>query len=304
MRIVVTSSRNSSPSGSWIRCENSSQARIHITDPNYVSPIKKVKLPGSEISFSKSQSTAILGSFQEKPITARDSSMRKIDFDQKTISSIGSISIYSPKEFEILKEKVNQKISGLGNLHIFCLNNVNIILKIYKEFTEILFKKILATLDQNKKFVKYFHDIIDSYKKFCVELEKSNSNIKKMNLNVDQDQLLSDNITNLIVNTQNTIKQNFEGFSKTLNETLISNGPFTKIQNIINKFEGIKKVILAEIKFLESKKEKMEKKFNGKSVPIFTNFKKYENKMNNDEDSSMKNLIKLIEGNDFFLIEI
>jgi hypothetical protein len=276
------------------------------TDSNQITPIKNsTSIPSFEKSLTKSQTLATISPIKEKIMSAREPN-KNMEFDKRSVGSAGSFELtFTEKELENLKDKINQKISSLGNYHIFCLNNVNIILKIYKEFTEILFKKILATLDQNKIFVKYFHDIIESYKKFCNELEKSNFNIKKMNnLTKDQDQLLSDNITNLIVNTQNTIKQNFEGFSKTLDETLISNGPLSKIKNIINKFENIKKMILNDIKFLETKKEKLEKKFNEKSVPIFTNYKKFENKINNEDENSMKNLLKLIEGNDFFLIEI
>lgn len=231
----------------------------------------------------------------------REPTSKKADIDQMSIISNGAIILYAQQEIENLKEKVNQKISVLGNLHVFCLNNVNIILKIFKELTEILFRKINSTLDQNKKFLKYFKDIIDGYKKFCMELEKANLNIKNF---TDENQLLSDNIINLIVTTQDTIKANFDDFSKKLNDSLIANGPFQKIKDIIARFELIKKNIFNDFKNLEIKKDKMVKKFNGKSVPIFTNFKKYENKLEVGESNNLKDLSRLFEENDFFLIEI
>ena len=208
--------------------------------------------------------------------------------------------LYSNSEIENLKEKINQKISSLGNFHVFALNNINIIIKFYKGLTDILFKKITTTLEQNKKFLKYFRDIIEAYKKFCIELDKTNTNIRNLN---EDNQLLSDNITNLIVSTQDTIKLNFEKFSKTLNDALIANGPFQKINDIIIRFETIKKKISSEIKSIEIKKEKMVKKFNTKSIPIFTNFKKFENKLDISTNNNAE-LNKIFEENDFFLIEI
>ncbi len=231
-----------------------------------------------------------------------DTISKKLEFDE-----IGNLNKnkeklpYTNAELDNLKDIVNKKISSLGKLHIFCLNNVNIILKIYKEFTDILFRKISFTFDQNKNFLKYFKDIINGYMKFSLDLEKANINISNLN---DENQLLSDNITKLIISTQDTIKTNFEAFSKCLNETLITNGPLKKIKDIIIRFEQIKKNVLNDLKNLEYKKEKLEKKFNGKGIPIFTNFKKYENKIIMGETCSIKELNNLLEENDFFLIEI
>ncbi len=232
----------------------------------------------------------------------RESVSRKMDFD-KPNGINKEKALYNSNEIENLKEKVNIKISSLGNMHVFCLNYVNIILKIFKEFTDILFRKISTTLNQNKKFLKYFRDVIESYKKFCLDLEKANINITTTN---DENQLLSDNITNLIVTTQNTITNNFEGFSKNLNETLISNGPFQKIKDILISFENIKKNVATNFKNLEYKKDQMVKKFNGKSVPIFTKFKKFENQLEIKDslNKNIKELNNLFEENDFFLIEI
>jgi len=232
--------------------------------------------------------------------TARESISKKLDFDQSSILS-KEYNLYTSSEIEDLKEKINQKISSLGNFHVFCLNNVSVILKLFKEFTEILFAKIATTLDQNKKFLKYFKEIIEGYRKFCLDLEKANSNITNLN---DENQLLSDNITKLIVTTQDTIKANFEVFSKSLNDSLVANGPFQKIKDILARFEVIKKNITLDIRNLENKKDKMVKKFNSKSVPVFTNFKKYENKLDIREPTNIKNLCNLLEDNDFFLIEV
>lgn len=232
--------------------------------------------------------------------SARENIAKKLDFDQQSNFSIEGV-LYSPAEIEKLKEIVNQKISSLGNMHVFCLNNLNIILKIFKELTDILFRKIAATIDQNKKFLKYFKEIIESYRKFCVELERANSNITNLN---DENQLLSDNITNLIVTTQDTIKTNFDTFSKNLNETLVANGPFQKIKDILARFEIIKKNVTTDFRNLEYKKEKMVKKFNSKSVPVFTSFKKFENKLELNGSTNLKDLANLFEENDFFLIEV
>lgn len=232
--------------------------------------------------------------------TTRESISKKLDFDQQSNILIEGV-LYSPAEIEKLKEIINQKISALGNMHVFCINNVNIILKIFKEFTDILFKKIATTIDQNKKFLKYFKEIIEAYKKFCVDLEKANSNITNLN---DENQLLSDNITNLIVTTQDTIKTNFDNFSRNLNETLVANGPFQKIKDILARFETIKKNVNSDFRNLEYKKEKMVKKFNTKPVPIFTSFKKLENKLEINGSTNIKELSNLFEENDFFLIEV
>ncbi len=235
--------------------------------------------------------------------THRESTIaKKIDFDQQSNYSIDGGVLYSPAEIEMLKEIINKKISSLGNMHVFCLNNLNIILKIFKELTDILFRKIAETINQNKKFLKYFKEIIEAYKKFCLDFERANLNITNLN---DENQLLSDNLTNLIVTTQDTIKTNFDNFSKNLNETLVANGPFQKIKDILARFEAIKKNVYADFKNLEYKRDKLVKKFNSKSVPVFTSFKKIENKLEmNGPSTNQKDLSILFEENDFFLIEV
>jgi len=248
-----------------------------------------------------------LSSFERESIRSsynthniKENLKNKLELNQNK-NLMKEMTLYSSTEIEELKEKVNQKISALGNSHLFCVNNVNVILKIVKELTEILYRKIANTLDQNKYFLKYFKEIIEGYKRFCVDLEKANLNITNIN---EENQLLSDNITKLIVTTQDTIKTNFEAFSKTLNNNIVANGPFQKINNILTRFEQIKKKVFNDLQNLDNKKDKMVRKFNGNLVPIFTNFKKFENKLEIGESTILKDLTNLFDRNDFFLIEI
>jgi len=271
------------------------------------SPKKNQLTNSKKINFSSEKGIPKLSVLEKESIanqyntqSTRNNISKRFDFDQQSNYSIEGV-LYSPAEIEKLKEIVNQKISALGNMHVFCLNNVNIILKIFKEFTKILFKKIATTIDQNKKFLKYFKEIIDAYKKFCLDLERANLNITNLN---DENQLLSDNITNLIVKTQDTIKTNFDTFSRNLDETLIANGPFQKIKDILARFEIIKKNVNMDFRNLEYKKEKLVKKFNSKPVPIFTSFKKLQNKLEMNGFTNYMELSNLFEENDFFLIEV
>jgi hypothetical protein len=198
----------------------------------------------------------------------------------------------SADRLPLVKPLLLEVSHNLSNLFMFTNTHVSNIIYIFKKFNEVAFKKFANTLNQNKQFIQFFQNMTLIYKNFSTELSKSN-NILNSNI---KETLLSVQMNSLVEVNQNLIAKNFTQFSTSLINNVISKGPFTKIKDLISRYNDIVKEINLLINGVEQKKDKIAKKYNSKFSHILDSFKK---NYNDDE-----NLLEIIKKNDFYLMEV
>jgi hypothetical protein len=221
----------------------------------------------------------------------RKDSMTEEEIDPSYLNTQKNANLNTDK-ISTIKPILLEVNHNLHNIFMFSNTHVSNILYIFKKFNEIVFRKFGNTLNQNKQFVQFFQNMTMVYKNFSTELAKSNEILNGNN----SDTLLSMQMNNLIEVNQQLIAKNFTQFSNSLIINVISKGPFTKIKDLINRYNTIVKEINLYIEKVENKKDKIAKKFNTKLSPILDSFKK---NYNDDE-----RLSEIIKKNDFYLIEV
>jgi hypothetical protein len=200
--------------------------------------------------------------------------------------------ILSPDRLPSIKPIILDMNHNLNNNFKFTNTHVSNVLSIFKKLNDFAFKKFANTLNQNKQFIQFFKDMTLIYKNFSSDLMKSNN---VLNTNIT-DTLLSVHMNSLIESNQQLIAKNFIQFSTSLVTNIISKGPFTKIKDLIDRYNNIQKEITLMIERVEEKKDKIAKKFYTKLNPILDAFKQ------SYDDNNR--LFEIMTKHDFYLIEV
>jgi hypothetical protein len=204
-------------------------------------------------------------------------------------SNRGNYHIFSN---ESLKPIVQNKIIFLTNLHEFFYNLSNYIFILISKINSITIKKFENTLDQNKYFLKFFRDIMGCYERFSTDLLKSKA---IFSTSIKEEKLIFNEINSMIDKSQESLSSNFLTFSTILNQSIVQNGPFTKIQSFYKRMKIIVKNISDDLNRLKSKNERLLQK-SKRNTNIFEEFS---NLINNDSET----IPNFFSKNDFFTIE-
>jgi hypothetical protein len=203
--------------------------------------------------------------------------------------------------FTDLKLLLFHKINYLTNYYHFTQSYSSTLTNLFLNLTEILSKKVTHTLNQNKNFIKFFKEITGAYQRFSTDLIKANlvlaGDTQSQTENSMYGGLFSNNLNGMIEQTQETIANNFYLFSHVLQTSIITQGPFSKVNEFYKRLNGIVKGTKDDLDKISQQKEKIYRVFTNKYITIFNEFKKYYN----DTSALNKNILNK---NDFFLIEL
>jgi hypothetical protein len=199
-------------------------------------------------------------------------------------------------EVEKIKNDITSVVKQLSKYYNYSNHYTTDLIHIFKKLSEIIFKKLTNTLNQNKNIIQFFKEVTLTYQKFSTNLIKANSMITSSSI---QDQIFSETINNAIEKTQESIANNFSNFSTILQNEIISKGPFTRIKEIYTRLSTVTKESQTGIYHLERRKEKLNKLYTKKYLQNFDAIISNENL----EDSNVV-LSEILRKNDFYLIDL
>jgi hypothetical protein len=252
----------------------------------------KIENEGLEsIILSKRNSSKTIS--EEPAHSKEDEQVENLQYDPNGVKHIPD------SESEELKSLVNQKLANITNYNSFSMAYITIISKLFRTFYQVFIKKLTNTLDQNKKIIKFFKEITGAYQRFSTDLLKANTAVVEVN----QDLIFNNNINTMIEKTQETIANNFIGFSKVLQSNIVLKGPLAKIDEFYKRLSVIDKDIVNNFAKMQTKKEKIERMLNTKHMKLFEGLNKYFNDAENAHD--IEKLNQILSGkNDLFLVEM
>ena len=154
-------------------------------------------------------------------------------------------------------ELIKSKIHLLLDKYIFSIQFSEIILKILKCFQDLIYVKLTNSLNEILNFIPFFKDFSDTYAKFAKQIKDANNIIKASK---KEEEKLSDNtLFDVMQKTHNAFYQNIINISSTMKQNIVNKGPLSKLDDLINKIEKIKKENLDKIKDISDLKIKMQK---------------------------------------------
>lgn len=145
---------------------------------------------------------------------------------------------------------------------------------------KLTYEKLSNSIRDSCNYLSFFQETSDIYTKFAEEIKKSNDiimsskKLPKMNDNI---------LLEAMQNTQNFIQLNLSKISNGLKQNIISNGPFSKYQEKVNKIETIKNNQSKKFVEIEEKSKNLEKKYKNSYEKLIEEFSKEKNNNNLEE---------------------
>jgi len=192
---------------------------------------------------------------------------------------------------------VYEKALYIQNMHIFFDTYLDQLINILQNIVLTLTKKVTIILDQNKIFLSFYKEIMNSYQRFSVDILKSNSHMHKFDKDKKSPENIFGNINDSIEKAHKNIANKILNFSYTVNNQVISKGPFVKIKELYSKLNLINKnhnILLNEIYVRKEKIIKLNREHAKVTDAIIRAMEKLEFDYKYDET---------IKKNDLFMLE-
>ena len=168
-----------------------------------------------------------------------------------------NVLINKEEEDRKVVELIKSKIHLLLDKYIFSIQFSEIIIKILKFFQDLTYVKLTNSLNEILNFIPFFKDFSDTYAKLAKQIKEANNIIKASK---KEEEKLSDNtLFDVMQKTHNAFYQNIIKISSTMKQNIVNKGPLSKLDDLINKIEKIKKENLDKIKDISDLKIKMQK---------------------------------------------
>ena len=181
---------------------------------------------------------------------------------------------------------VKSKINELKNNYNFYIQYHNILFNMITYLQNLTYEKITNSINDSGNYLTFFQETSELYSKFAEEIKKSNDiimsskKLPKMNDNI---------LLESLQNTQNIIQLNLSKISKGLKQNIISNGPFSKFQEKVNKIESIKNKLSKKFGEIEEKRKTLEKKYKNSYEKLFEEISDEKNNNKKDNDNGNNN---------------
>ena len=208
--------------------------------------------------------------------------------EQQKIEEENTNILSNNKENIIINENVNEekeksistfksKINELKKNYNFYIKYRDILFSMIDYLEKLTYEKLNNSIRDSCNYLTFFQETSDIYTKFAEEIKKSNDiimsskKLPKMNDNI---------LLEAMQNTQNFIQLNLSKISNGLKQNIISNGPFSKYQEKVNKIETIKNNQSKKFVEIEEKSKNLEKKYKNLYEKLIEEFSEEKNNNN------------------------
>lgn len=169
-----------------------------------------------------------------------------------------------------LRELFESKTDYLGNYYLFSQAYSSDVIVLCKKLMDVIGKKVRSTLNQNKVLLKFFKELIGTYKRFSTELIATNAILNSQNTDI-KDSLIEENVSKIYESIEIDISKSVSTFSGNLYKVIIAKGSFERVDEFLARLESIEKNIHGQIFVISSKSDKIKKLFNSKYGILFDN---------------------------------
>ena len=194
---------------------------------------------------------------------------------------------------------VKSKIKELKNNYNFYVKYRDILFNMINYFEKLTYEKLSNSIKDSCNYLSFFQETSDIYSKFAEEIKKSNNiimsskKLPKMNDNI---------LLEAMQNTQNIIQLNLSQISNGLKKNVISNGPFSKYQEKVNKIESIKYNQSKKFDEIETKNKNLEKKYKNSYEKLLEQFSQEKNNKDNSNGDLEDKNISLVDYPDLIYV--
>ena len=172
----------------------------------------------------------------------------------------------NPPSQDIVKETLRSRIEHLRTKYTFALKYSQNIIDIVQLFISVFKEKVLNTLNENKKVLKFFKEIANIYSSLSDQIKKAKGILKDQS---NAPKIFDDGLKPMLEGSQTMLTTIFLELSSNLKSKIISKGPLSQADGLSNSVQKIQKELSTIISKIENRKMKLEKKYKTKYEELF-----------------------------------